>query len=191
MSNQYEVDVVQDIRYELGDVIRLETQKNVFKTCVITGLKFNFPGSKGHVTCRKIFNIADSSYALSDVINAKIVTDGAGITVLEAENGTCVVGKMKWGANYYFIIVGATKFQTSSVVTDNITVTDNNSHVWQFRNFLADGRTYTFTPVDLGEYDSTKCDNAYAYGAMTLVMKLYEEQGMTSPVDYDCAYTVT
>ena len=61
MSKQYEVEVVQNLAHDIGDIIGLETQKGVFKTCVITGLKFNLPGSKGQITCRGInlINIPD------------------------------------------------------------------------------------------------------------------------------------
>ena len=54
MSKQYEVEVVQNLALDVGDIIGLETDKNVIKNCVITGLKFNLPGSKGQITCREI-----------------------------------------------------------------------------------------------------------------------------------------
>ena len=201
VSNQYEVDVVQDVRYELGDVIRLETEKNVFKTCVITGLKFNFPGSKGHVTCRKIFSIEDSAYAISDVNNSVLFNyeDGQDgyCKVVKTDNGTCVVGLMRdTNTNPLLVVIGgqefAYKYQGSTgTYTYNISVTDNNNHVWRAMVFNASIASYDFTPIDLGRHDTTKVANFRAYGVMTLIMKLYEEQGMTSPVDYDCAYTVS
>lgn len=201
VSNQYEVDVIQDVRYELGDVIRLETEKNVFKTCVITGLKFNFPGSKGHVTCRKIFSIEDSAYAISDVNNSVLFNyeDGQDgyCKVVKADNGTCVVGLVRdTNTTPLLVVIGgqefAYKYQGSTgTFTYNISVTDNNNHVWRAMVFNASVASYEFTPVDLGRHDTTKIGNLRAYGVMTLIMKLYEEQGMTSPVDYDCAYTVS
>lgn len=197
VSNQYEVDVVQDLRYEIGDVIRLETEKDVFKTCVITALKFNLPGSTGHVTCRKIFAIEDSANAMSGIKNAELIkyTNGGGITVVESDRDTVVVGLVKYNNERYYIVAGASSIKkvqggSTTIVAPNIKVTDNNAHVWNCYYFNANNTTANFTPVDLGTYSTMMMNNIYAYGVVTLITKLYEEQNMTSPVDYDCSYVV-
>lgn len=197
VSNQYEVDVVQDLRYEIGDVIRLETEKNVFKTCVITALKFNLPGSNGHVTCRKIFSMLDSAKAMSGITNAELIkyTGGGGLTVLKSDNDTVVVGLVKYNNERYYIILGASSIKkvqggSTTTIAPNVKVTDNNGHVWNCYYFDANNTTANFTPVDLGNYNTMTIGNIYAYGVITLITKLYEEQGMTSPVDYDCSYVV-
>lgn len=185
VSNQYEVDVVQDIRYELGDVIRLETQKNVFKTCVITGLKFNFPGSKGHITCRKIFNLADSTSAIYGVDNCVIANKSGtpGVKVNGTENGSIVVGKLTYNSQPYLFVLGATGMTYSGGFSVT-TITDDNSHAWAVRNLNAQGMTYSMPVIDLGNYDSTKESDYKVYGAKTLLMKLYAEQDMTAPISY-------
>ena len=185
VSNQYEVDVVQDIRYELGDVIRLETQKNVFKTCVITGLKFNFPGSKGHITCRKIFNLADSALAIYGVDNSVIANKSGtpGVKVNGTENGSIVVGKLTYNSQPYLFVLGATGMTYSGGFSVT-TITDDNSHTWTVRNLNAQDMTYSIPVIDLGTYDSTKESDYKVYGAKTLLMKLYSEQDMTAPVSY-------
>ena len=197
VSNQYEVDVVQDLRYELGDVIRLETEKNVFKTCVITALKFNLPGSTGHVTCRKIFAIEDSANAMSGIKNAELIkyTNGDELIVTESDRDTVVVGLVKYNNDRYYIVAGASSIKkvqggSTTIVAPNIKVTDNNAHVWNCYYFNANNTIINFTPVDLGTYNTMIMNNIYAYGVVTLITKLYEEQNMTSPVDYDCSYVV-
>lgn len=185
VSNQFEVDVVQDIRYELGDVIRLETQKNVFKTCVITGLKFNFPGSKGHITCRKIFNLADSVSAIYGVDNCVIANKSGtpGVKVNGTENGSIVVGKLTYNSQPYLFVLGATGMTYSGGFSVT-TITDDNSHAWTVRNLNAQGMTYSMPVIDLGAYDSAKESDYKVYGIKTLLMKLYAEQNMTAPIKY-------
>lgn len=184
VSNQYEVDVVQDIRYELGDVIRLETQKNVFKTCVITGLKFNFPGSNGHITCRKIFNLADSNYALYDVENCYLAEQSGTpkLKINGTDNGYVAVGKLIYNNKPYLFILGATGITFGLYYTT--TITDDNSHSWAVYNLDASGLTYTMPVIDLGTYNSARESDYKVYGAKTLLMKLYSEQDMTAPVSY-------
>lgn len=184
VSNQYEVDVVQDIRYELGDVIRLETEKNVFKTCVITALKFNLPGSTGHVTCRKIFNLADSNYALYDVVGCYLAEQSGTpkLIITGTDNGYVVVGKLIYNNNPYLFVLGATGITYGLYFTT--TITDDNSHSWAVYNLEATGLTYTMPVIDLGNYDSTKESDYKVYGAKTLLMKLYAEQNMTAPINY-------
>ena len=198
LSNQYEVDVLQDFSRDLGDIIRLETEKGVFKTCVITGLKFTLPGSNGHITCRKIFSIDDSKYALSGITNAEIIkyTGGGGLTVLESDNDVIAVGIVKYNNEKYYIVIGASSIKkvqngSTNVMSPNISITDENNHVWYCYYFNASNTKINFTPVDLGTYNTLIVNNLYAYGAMTLIMKLYEEQNMTSPVNYNCSYTVS
>ena len=184
VSNQYEVDVVQDIRYELGDVIRLETQKNVFKTCVITGLKFNFPGSNGHITCRKIFNLADSNYALYDVENCYLAEQSGTpkLIITGTDNGYVAIGKLIYNNTPYLFILGATGITFGLYYTT--TITDDNSHSWAVHNLDASGLSYSMPVVDLGNYNSARESDYRVYGAKTLLMKLYAEQDMTAPISY-------
>lgn len=198
----YEVDVIQDFTREVGDIIRLETEKNVFKTCIITGLKFNLPGSKGHITCRKIFSVADSAYAVSDVINAPILvaanSSSFTYTVLESDIDSCVVGKLfiniGSGQRFYFV-VGASKIERSregfepELHTRRIEITDDNKHVWTVF-YMFENSTSPAAPIfDMGEVTSiAPLNDPAVYGAMTFIMKLYKEQGMSSPVNYENSY---
>lgn len=185
MSNQYEVDVIQDLRYELGDVIRLETEKNVFKTCVITALQFKLPGSNGHITCRKIFNIADSGSSLYDVDNshlAKNSSDTPRIKVTGTENGNIVVGKLTYSGQPYFFILGATGLSDCTYTLT--TVSDDNSHDWKGYSTNVQGLTYTCPVIDLGAYNSAKESDYKVYGIKTLLLKLYAEQNMIAPIKY-------
>lgn len=185
VSNQYEVDVVQDLRYEIGDVIRLETEKNVFKTCVVTALKFNLPGSTGHVTCRKIFNIADSEYSLLGTEDCYLAryNGSPDLKINGTENGYCVLGKLTYNSKPYLFILGATGI-TFSKGYSTTTITDNNSHAWTVYSIDAEWVKYDIPVFDLGSYDATKEFNFKTYGAKALIMALYSEQNMSAPVNY-------
>ena len=185
VSNQYEVDVVQDLRYELGDVIRLETEKNVFKTCVVTALQFNLPGSKGHITCRKIFNIADSEYSLLGTEDCYLAryNGSPDLKINGTENGYCVLGKLTYNNKPYLFILGATGI-TFSKGYSTTTITDNNSHAWTVYSINAEWVKYDIPVFDLGSYDAAKEYDFKTYGAKTLIMALYSEQNMTAPVNY-------
>lgn len=198
ISNQYEVDVIQNFSHEIGDIIKLETDKGVYKTCVITGLKFNLPGSKGHVTCRKIFSIEDSEKALSGLEYVTLIesTGGSGVSfrITETINGSFVMGKMydEETEDYYFIFVGATAAQRKPYGLDWVNalkypIRDYNNHSWVFYRVNA---IDTDLAVDIPYYDlgSRPADDPVAlspWGCIKLVMTLYEEQGMTSPLDWD------
>lgn len=184
--NQYEVDVMQDLRYEIGDVIRLETEKNVYKTCVITALKFNLPGSTGHVTCRKIFNIADSEYSLLGTEDCYLAryNGSPDLKINGTENGYCVLGKLMYNSKPYLFILGATGITFSKGYYSTTTITDNNSHAWTGYSINAEWVKYEIPVFDLGSYDATKEFNFITYGAKTLIMALYSEQNMSAPVNY-------
>ena len=192
VSNQYEVDVVQDLRYELGDVIRLETEKNVFKTCIITALKFNLPGSKGHVTCRKIFSLMDSEYAVPDPqgsIYANFPTGGD--YYVGKNDGVAIFGTFKYNNRYYFYGLGFSTYTKTPGGTEyavNKKLVDLNGHEWGIFFYNVDSSYTTNNPyvIELPDYDPTSGANANSWGAIELIKALYNEQNMTPPVDYTC-----
>ena len=192
VSNQYEVDVVQDLRYELGDVIRLETEKNVFKTCIITALKFNLPGSKGHVTCRKIFSLMDSEYAVPDPqgsIYANFPTGG--YYYVGKNDGMAIFGTFKYNNRYYFYGLGFstyTKTPYGAELSINKKLVDLNGHEWGIFFYNVDSSYTTNNPyvIELPDYDPSSGANANSWGAIELIKALYNEQNMTPPVDYTC-----
>ena len=200
----YEVDVIQDFTREVGDVIRLETKKGIFKTCIITGLKFTFPGSKGHVTCRKIFALEDSDFAVQDIINAIIMVaeDSSKYTymVLESDINACIVGKMTFDLGVpeeMYFVVGASSIEQSregespSIYNSRVEITDDNNHIWNVFYMSAATTTPTTPVIDMGTVTSiTPLEDQAAYGAITLIMKIYEEQGITSPVNYENTYDI-
>ena len=204
---KYEVDLMPDYRYELGDIVRLETETNKFKTCVITGKQYVMPGSSGHITCRKIFNIADDEQAILDAVGTHV---GAGTTgnfksigVVETNGSPCIFAITfdRVNSMTYWVVLGGTEYETwiengaHTPLAPNLTVTDKHGHVWEFGYIgvsLAGGASirnrYLF------EYQSdeyAQLDNALAWTAITLIKTLYENQGMTAPVDYECEYTIT
>lgn len=205
-SEVYGVDVVQDFRYELGDVIRLETQKNIFKTCVITGKQHTLPGSNGHLTCRKIFSLLDSNISFYWTgATIQIGTDTT-LTILELSGDVAVAG---WQSNMYdndnrkreIILFNVKKFQVqttggSPVVYENsITVTDKNGHDWGFSYYVAENVTIQSDDIPLKHTKSYQRSSpnidSLAFGAINLIEAIYSDQSMTAPVDYDCSYTIT
>lgn len=190
-SNKYEVDLIPDYRYELGDVIRLETQENVFKTCVITGLNFTFPGSNGHLSCRKIFSLLDSPYA---VLDARGLTITAGIytfTILETSESGAVIGKYYDGTKTYLYMLGVSKVEEGGNILDaNADMTDLNGHSWKFMYFSFSTNTIvTNAPViELPEYDPDSGVDEATYGAINMINAVYEQQGMSAPVDKTCVF---
>lgn len=205
INNQYDVDVVQDFRYELGDVIRLETQKNVFKTCVVTGLYFTLPGSNGHITCRKIFSMLDCPDVIQDARGLTISTtdtDDSEInyTIAEASESGVVVGYTPAEAGFWadrLYILGSKKIEgdIGGVPVEaefSGYLTDLNGHDWYFYTHTikvgADIDT-TAPVVELPAYDYTTGATVEAWGVICLLKHLYESQGMTAPVDYTCDVT--
>jgi len=190
-SNKYEVDLIPDYRYELGDVIRLETQKGVFKSCVITGLDFTFPGSNGHLSCRKIFSLLDSPYA---VLDARGLTITAGIytfTILETSESGAVIGKYYDGTTTYLYMLGVSKVEEGGNIWDaNADMTDLNGHNWKFMYFSFSTNTIvTNAPViELPEYDPDSGVDEATYAAINMINAVYEQQGMTAPVDETCVF---
>jgi hypothetical protein len=188
--NQYEVDVMQDLRYEIGDVIRLETEKGVYKTCVITALKFNLPGSTGHVTCRKIFSLMDSAYAIPDPNGVVVTFSPSGNKYYVGGNdGVAIFGNFVYNSKAYFYGVGFSTFIKDNVEYNvNKKLVDLNGHEWKFFYYNLDS-TFTINAtkiVDLPAYDSTKGASLDSWGAIELIKALYNEQKMTPPVDYTC-----
>ena len=203
---KYDVDVVQDFRYELGDVIRLETRKNVFRTCVISGLQHVLPGSSGHLTCRKIFSLLDSNISFYWTgATIQIGTDTT-LTILELSGDVAVAG---WQSNAYdndnrkreIILFNVKKFQVqttggSPVVYENsITVTDNNGHDWGFSYYVAENVSIQSDDIPLKHTKSYQRSSpnidSLAFGAINLIEAIYSDQNMTAPVDYDCEYIIT
>lgn len=208
MTEQYEIDVVQDFRYEIGDVIRVETERNVFRTCVITGLKFTLPGSKGRVSCRKTFALENLKQAITDAVgaiyflNSSYVRVGT-LTVLVTENGTTIGGAFVDNVNSktILIVIGGTRYKytdrigTETEQSPNIAITDKNKHVWYARSMEYSSTSstagYEQKILTLPNYENTTgIDNALAYGAINLIKAAYEAQGMIAPVDYNCEYEI-
>ena len=190
VSYQYEVDVVQDLTREVGDVIRLETEKGVYKTCVVTGLQYKLPGSNGHLTCRKIFSLFDSSYAVLDPNGVVATFSPSGNKYYVGENdGVAIFGAFVYNSNTYFYGIGFSTFIKGGVVYPvNKKLVDLNGHEWKFFHYNLDS-TFTINVtkvVDLPAYDSTKGTALDSWGAIELIKALYNEQGMTPPVDYTC-----
>ena len=192
ISNQYEVDVVQDLRYEVGDIIRLETRKNVYKTCAITGLKFNLPGCNGHITCRKIFSLLDGDFVVDE---PKGLSLSFGVTSIEVESASevgCIVGIMNTQTTRYIYVLGVENYKEdiSGTITNktyNATLTDNNGHIWKFAHYSVPSGVVINTGapiVYIPEYDPSSGATQACYGAVALLKTLYAEQGMNAPADY-------
>ena len=198
VSNQYEVDMMQDLRYELGDIIRLETQTDTFKTCVITGLNFNFPGSVGHMTCRKIFNIADVSIAKTDVVGATITFPELNtvLTILETNGKPVVIGKCINTVNNSVacVMLNVRRFE---IAPEGITPYENNTYLlaidnngegWEMCFYDGLAAEEIETPMDyltLPDYAGGEgIPEIRGYSAIEMVTKLYEVQSMTAPIDY-------
>ena len=50
----YEIDVMENFKLRVGDIVKLNTIYEQDIPVIITGLQFNIPGPKGHITCRRI-----------------------------------------------------------------------------------------------------------------------------------------
>lgn len=50
----YDIDVMENFKLRVGDIIKLDTMYETGIPVIITGLQFNIPGPKGHITCRRI-----------------------------------------------------------------------------------------------------------------------------------------
>lgn len=196
ISNQYEVDVIQDLRYEVGDIIRLETEKNTYVTCVITGISFNLPGSNGHITCRKVFSFEDSDEAVFEPIGLAVSFGLTSIEVTGASERAAYIGVTNTPTTRYIYVLGVEAFEQdiSGTVTQesyNATLTDLNNHVWKFAYFTIPSGVAINTGapiIDLPDYDYTKGASEGAFGAISLLKAIYQDQGMTAPVDYACAW---
>ena len=194
ISSLYEVDVVQDLRYEVGDVIRLETEKGVYVTCVVTDVKFNLPGSNGHITCRKIFSFEDSDKAVFDPVGLSVSFGVTEIEVTKASERAGFVGFMRTPTTTYVYVMGVEEFDLdiSGVVTQetyNAMLTDLNGHEWKFAFYGVPSGTIITTDapvIDIPEYDISSGATEGAFGAIALLKTIYSEQGMTAPVDYNC-----
>ena len=203
--NHYEVDVVQDYRYELGDVVRLETETNVFKTCVVTGLNFVLPGSSGHIACRKIFSLLDCPQAVIGAEGLTITSvtsegDDVEITVEETAESGVVMGVMNIPADLYpyklLFIVGATSLNVdvageSEHIHGSGYLTDLNGHDWYFYEEGLDSNASIVTTapiIQLPDYTDDLHISAITQGIVHLLQRIYEAQGMTAPVDYTCEY---
>lgn len=195
IPNKYEVDVVQDYRYELGDIIRLETQKDTFKTCVVTGLNFRLPGSSGHLTCRKIFSLLDCPYAVVDAVGLTIANANTHTTyaVSETSESAVVLSQGEDSSYYYVMVFGMTKYTTNggSETHAHGLLTDLNGHDWhlQLFSFLkSEGYETNANVIFLPEYDAGSGTDIFSFFAVETIKAIYGEQGMTAPVDYTCLY---
>ena len=201
VADQYEVDYMQDLRYELGDIIRLETQEGVFKSCIITELQYNFPGSTGRLTCRKIFSLLDCPQAVFEpdglTIKYKNIfePDWFTSTILETSENGVVVGLMKYNeTESVFFVLGATKMTreyNGTEAPEYITnfLTDLNGHKWGFLYYFINSDYFdTNAPIlELPDYDAgAGAESAAAFGIINFLSEIYSAQGMTAPVDYTC-----
>ena len=201
VPNQYDVEYMQDLRYELGDVIRLETQENDFKSCIITELQYNFPGSTGRLTCRKIFSLLDCPQAVFEpgglTIKYKNIfePDWFTSTILETSENGVVVGLMKYNeTESVFFVLGATKMTreyNGTEAPEYITnfLTDLNGHKWGFLYYFINSDYFdTNAPIlELPDYDAgAGAESAAAFGIINFLSEIYSAQGMTAPVDYTC-----
>ena len=50
----YDIDVMENFKLRVGDIVKLDTMYEKGIPVIITGLQFNIPGPKGHITCRRI-----------------------------------------------------------------------------------------------------------------------------------------
>ena len=196
ISYLYEVDVIQDLRYEVGDIIRLETEKNVYVTCVITGIKYNLPGSNGHITCRKVFSYEDSDNVILDPVGLSVTFGVTEIEVTKASDRASFVGVMHTENDTYIYVANVEEYDkdVSGTVTSetyNATLTDLNGHIWQFAFYSVPSGTSVSTGapiVNIPEYDVSTGATAAAYGAIALLKTIYSKQGMTAPVDWECEW---
>ena len=208
-NNQYEIDLMQNFQYELGDTVRLEMKDGAFKTCVITGLQFTLPGSAGHLTCRKIFAIEDDPNCVLDAENEYFGFEGSGMwtswEITKTINGAVVIGYL---ADYtqqelVLFVIGATEFiyedESSLEPTTtgtNMTLTDYNGHEWKILAVVGRSGEYPHLAsnnIELPNYTSevaSEVPDVALFGAVELIKKLYEDQGMTAPVDYNCEYAI-
>lgn len=194
ISSQYEVDVVQDLRYEGGDIIRLETEKGIYKTCVITDVKFRLPGSSGHITCRKIFSFEDSDKAVFDPVGLSVSFGVTNIEVTKASERAGFVGIMHTPITTHIFVMGVEEYDedisgTVTQETYNGMLTDLNGHEWKFAYYSVPSGTIVSTDapvVNIPEYDISSGVSEGAYGAISLLKKIYSDQGMSAPVDYNC-----
>lgn len=201
VPDKYEVEYIQDLRFELGDVIRLETQEGVFKSCIITGLEYSLPGSAGRLTCRKIFSLLDCPQAVFEpdglTIKYKNIfePDWFTSTILETSENGVVVGLMKYNeTESVFFVLGATKMTreyNGTEAPEYITnfLTDLNGHKWGFLYYFINSDYFdTNAPIlELPDYDAgAGAESAAAFGIINFLSEIYSAQGMTAPVDYTC-----
>ena len=197
IPNLYEVDVVQDYRYELGDIIRLETQRDIYKTCVVTGLNFKLPGSSGHLTCRKIFSFYDSSYAVTDARGLTITIGSDTWTILETEANGMIIGVYDGTDHTHVYLFGVTKMisQNDELVTHtNGTLIDLNRHEWNCMYLQEDSGTDVSSNahiIQVPPLTETWVQGYAAYGAVKTIEAVYAEQDMTAPVDKTCSFAHT
>lgn len=198
ICEQYEIDVIQDYRYDLGDIVRVETNTDTFKTCVITGLKYKLPGSSGHVTCRKIFSYENVNEVVLGAVGLSITFGGDTLLIKESPNDACVVARFRDRSQFkdWIVVYGATKCDfthngVTTEITPNATVTDANGHIWYFYTFPenVNSTLTTNAPVAVLPDYSSDAVAGYASG-VKLIRYMFEEQGMTPPIaSYSSTYT--
>lgn len=205
VSNQYEVDYMQDLRYELGDVIRLETQKGIYKTCVIMALQNVFPGSTGHLTLKKIFALEDTPESIptenSETMKVSLETVSEKRSMAIDEVVTeLLFGIMNdtYNGQKYIIVLGSNgcwysrngQFITYGVGAQEY---DNNQHIWNVGYIKHDiDAEYTGwqlaldNTVELPDYDTDAHDinsNPLFYAINKLIEYSYKAQGMIASID--------
>ena len=77
-----------------------------------------------------------------------------------------------------------------NVIDANADMTDLNGHNWKFMYFSFSTNTIvTNAPViELPEYDPDSGVDEATYGAINMINAVYEQQGMSAPVDETCVF---
>lgn len=203
ISDQYEVDLVQNFEYEVGDIVMLETRKGVFKKCVITGLQYKFPGSTGHATLRRIFDIQETPELYKHPLGLTVSFSDSSLEVIgfNSKLDGCIAAHYTDEAmgGEIVILYGATSCEftehgSTEDIPPNVIVTDDNGHEWKMYYLFGhtgDTPTSAATIIELPAHtEESPVNDEVGYGALALIMRIYEEQGMTPPVTWNSSFEV-
>jgi hypothetical protein len=110
--------------------------------------------------------------------------------VLETSESGVVIGKFDTDDYTHFYMLGVSKFEENGTEeTADSELMDLNGHIWLFvyRRFTLGMSIETNAPIiELPQYDQTLSVDESTFGAVNMIKKIYEDQGMTAPVDYTC-----
>jgi hypothetical protein len=138
-----------------------------------------------------LFSITESDNAIDDPVGLSLSFALTSIEVTEASERAAYIGVMNTPTTRYIYVLGVEAFEQdiSGTVTQesyNATLTDLNNHVWKFAYFTIPSGVAINTGapiIDLPGYDYTKGTSEGAFGAISLLKAIYQDQGMTAPVD--------